>query len=172
MYRIPPLIPYGSVRKTHGHRGEVVIDLAREELFDLDPKFLFVEIDGIPVPFQVESLRGDLSRLICCFTRVNGEEEANRLRGSRLLIPGDEKEETDDSESVPNVVGYTVRHPHIGTIGTVVDIDDTTTNILLLIQTADAGDEVMLPLVEEWITDIDEKKHIFTYDFPPSLLSL
>lgn len=174
MYTIPLLASYGSVRKIHGHRGEVVIDLEDESLFDLDPDFIFVEREGIPVPFAVEFLRGDVSRLICKFARVSTDVEAETLRGAKLFIPeADLPEDFESEDSIDSyIVGYEIRHPKSGVIGEVLDLDTSTPNVLLLIKSAEEGRELLLPFVEDWVIDLDEEGKTMTYDCPLDLLTL
>lgn len=174
MYDIPKLFPYGFIRKTHGHKGEVIIELEDENLFDLDPDFLFVEIEGIRIPFAVDSLRGVPERLICKFEQVSTEEEGDRLRGARLFIPAEslsEAEDSDDGEDM-DIIGLKVVHPKGGLLGEIVDIDDSTENELLLVRSDSDGREVLLPFVSEWVQYVDEKKGELFYDYPEELTEM
>lgn len=174
MYDIPKLFPYGFIRKTHGHKGEVIIELEDGNLFDLDPDFLFVEIEGIRVPFAVESLRGSLERLICKFEQVSTEEESGRLRGARLFIPEESLTETEDADGGENmdIIGLKVIHPKSGILGEIVDIDDSTENELLLVKRDSDGREVLLPFVSEWVQFVDERKGELFYDYPEGLTEM
>ena len=171
MYELPNITPFGFIRKLHGHRGEVVIELVSEELYGSDPVFLFVEIEGIPVPFEVESLRGDLSRLILKLSRVDSEEEASKLRGCRLLIDKDDLPPTfeDWPEEAAPLEGYKVYHPALGFLGKIYDVDDSTENVLLLIIRDKDRKQLILPFVEEWIVSIDDEEQKIIYDYPPEL---
>ena len=174
MYDLPKLFPYGFIRKTHGHKGEVVIELEDENLFDLDPDFLFVEIEGIRVPFAVEYLRGSLERLICKFAQVSSEEEGDRLRGAWLFIPEESFSDAEDSgEGMGlDLIGLKVVHPVSGLLGEIVDVDDSTENELLLVKREADGHEVLLPFVSEWVRSVDEKKGLLFYDFPEDLTEM
>lgn len=174
-YTLPHLNEYGRIRKSHGHRGEIVIDLREEALYDIDPQFLFVEIDGIPVPFRVEELRGDYSRLICKLSRLESDKDADKYRGARLFLSDEEIPEgyvvNSVGETIDELLGYAVIHPVVGEIGNLEDIDDTTPNILLLVRD-DKGVDLVLPYVEDWIQEVNDSAKTITYDCPPDLISL
>ena len=54
-------------------------------------------------------------------------------------------------------------------LGTISDVDDTTINVLFVIEKED-GDELLLPAHEEFILDIDHKKKRVKVDIPEGLL--
>ena len=173
MYELPVLIPYGFIRKLHGHQGEMVVELLSEDLFDAEPEYLFLEIEGIPVPFAVESLRGDISRLILKLDRVDSEEEASAYRGCKVLVSKSDLSthefETDEDD---DIIGFNLIHPEDGPLGVVSDIDDTTENVLLLIKQDRDGADIILPLVEDWIVSVNEDTREIVYDYPPGLIVL
>lgn len=152
------LVPYGTVRRTHGHKGSVVIQVHSEELFALEPQFLFVEYDGTYIPFGVEEMRGTKEQLITTLQFIETEEEAMRYRGASLFVHTRELEGlplSTSSASPLSVLGKEVYHTSGILIGTLQRIDDTTANVVLVISSP-SGDEVLIPYVEEWI--VNDKK--------------
>lgn len=164
------LMPYGKVRRTHGHQGEVSIALASPTLEETDPIFLFLLIDEIPVPYRVASIRGGGEQFIVGFEGVDTLSEAEQLVGLRVLIHQEELPE--ESKGHPTAInGYELCHSNGDTIGTIIDIDDGTANILILVERQNHT-QITIPLVEEWITDIDDSNRVITMDFPLDLLDL
>src|SRR4030042_5295232 len=83
------LLPIGVFIRTHGVKGDLLLRLEgvkAEELPEME--WVFVEVDGLPVPFLVNDIRQLHSdRVILSMDSVTTELRAKELVGSRLLIP-------------------------------------------------------------------------------------
>jgi len=82
------LIPAGEVLKVHGLEGGLVLRF-RELFCPLEriPAFVFLKIDGLPVPFPVEEVQeyGECSWLFF-FEDVTDRDKALRYRGKEVLL--------------------------------------------------------------------------------------
>ena len=58
-----------------------------------------------------------------------------------------------------------------GLKGNIVDIDDSTANVLFVIETTN-GKQVLIPAVEEFIVDFNSKERIIKIEVPGDLLDL
>lgn len=164
------LVAYGKIRRTHGNQGEVSIALASPALEELDPEYLFLLIDEIPVPYKVSNIRGGGEQFIVGFEGVEDLSEAELLVGLQVQIYQDELPE--DSNNLPITLnGYELRHLNGDTIGVIMDVDTSTINILILIERPDHTNST-IPLVEQWIEAIDNERRTITMDFPLELLDL
>jgi len=105
------------------------------------PDFVFVRRDGLFVPFRSENI----SELI-------GEEG--------FLLRTDMQEEGNGTLTWQDLVGYTVEDED-QTIGVIAHIDESTINTLATLE-----DGRMIPLHEDFITDIDEEAHILHLQLP------
>ncbi|MBQ4394050.1 MAG: hypothetical protein II825_01945 [Paludibacteraceae bacterium] len=124
------LISIGVLKRTHD---------------DSLPEFIFVQRDGLFVPFrssEIASLRG---------------EEAFVLRS-------DIAEEEDGLMTWQDLVGYTIEDDEAGRVGTIDYIDESTINTL-----ATLDDGRLVPLHEDFIIDIDEANRILRVHFPFAL---
>ena len=124
------LLSIGIIRRTHYK--------------DL-PAFVFVQRDGLFVPFRSENI----SELI-------GEEG--------FVLRSDVQEEGDGELTWQDLVGYTVVDEEAGTIGLIDTIDESTINTLATLE-----DGRMLPLHEDFITEIDEEAHVLRVNLPFAL---
>lgn len=171
------LLSYGKIRKTHGHKGALVIAVDNELLFDLEPDFLFIEIEGIPVPFAVSEMSGTREHCITFFEGIDTLSEAERYRGARLWVARKSYEEHLERSgqleelSLDHLLGFTIEHPTEGVIGRLQHINDNTSNVLLTIERSE-GDEVLLPFVDEWILEVHPCQCRIIIDFPKELLAL
>lgn len=164
------LIAYGKVRRTHGNQGEVILALVSPAFEVLEPQFLFLLIDEIPVPYRLASIRGGGEQFIIGFEGVDTLTDAETLVGLEAQIHQDELPEEHSNISL-TFRNYQLQHVGGELIGRIVDIDSSTTNILILIERPNHS-EVTIPLVEQWIASIDDHHRIITMDFPLELLDL
>lgn len=65
-------------------------------------------------------------------------------------------------------VGFKVDDVRHGDLGIVTDVDDTTLNVLFVIEKE--GEELLLPAHEEFIVGVDRHNRILTVDIPEGLL--
>ena len=121
------LISIGIIRRTHYK--------------DLPP-FVFVQRDGLFVPFRSENI----SELI-------GEEG--------FLLRSDVQEEDDELMTWQDLLGYTIEDDEAGVIGVIEYVDESTINTL-----ATLADGRMVPLHEDFILEIDEQERVLRVHLP------
>ena len=117
--------------------------LKRTHYKDL-PAFVFVQRDGLFVPFRSENI----SELI-------GEEG--------FVLRSDMQEEGDSELTWQDLIGYTIMDEG-EIIGIIADINESTINTLATLE-----DGRMLPLHEDFISDIDEEAHVLHVHLPFTL---
>lgn len=164
----------GRIVKTHGLAGEVTA------VIDVDIDFskgdcIILDIDGIYVPFFIESARqrGAGSSLISV-EGISSQEEALEIVGHDIFISRDSLagDEADDILYVSDMVGFTLFDASNGiAIGKITEIDDSTENILFTIETGD-GREVFIPFSEELVADVDPENRSLTLAIADGLLDL
>ena len=126
------LLSIGVIRRTHYK--------------DL-PDFVFVQRDGLFVPFRSEQI----SELI-------GEEG--------FLLRSDVQDEGDGTLTWQDLVGYEVRDKsgelrEERTVGVIAEVDESTINTLATLE-----DGRMMPLHEDFIVDIDEEAKVLHVQLP------
>ena len=119
------LISIGVLKRTHNR--------------DL-PEFIFVQRDGLFVPFR--------------------SAEIASLMGEEIFVPKSEIETDEDEMAWVDFEGWTVSDGD-ATIGKIVRVDDSTMNIF-----AELEDGRMLPLHEDFIVEIDEYAHVLHVNLP------
>ncbi len=167
------LAEVGKFQKTHALKGELnaVLDIPEEYVEDGNP--LIVESEGIPVPFYAESIRskGATSFLIK-LEGVDSVEEASELVNSAIYAPKDKLQEyVGEVMFEDDLEGFRVIDTRFGDIGELEYIDDSTANQLMVIRTPE-GEELYIPLVDDFITDIDDDEREIHTSIPEDLLSL
>lgn len=160
----------GIINKPHGVKGEVSFTFT-DDIFDRveDCDYLVLLLDGILVPFFIEEyrFRSDNVALVK-FEGIDSTEKARTLTNVEVYYPVKFMDDQEEISSWNYFIGFRVEDIHHGCLGTVVDVDDATMNVLFFIENGD--EEVLLPAHEEFILDIDRKKKILKVDIPDGLL--
>lgn len=160
----------GIINKPHGVKGEVSFTFT-DDIFDRveDCDYLVLLLDGIWVPFFIEEyrFRSDNVALVK-FEGIDSTEKARTLTNVEVYYPVKFMDDQEEISSWNYFIGFRVEDVHHGCLGTVVDVDDATMNVLFVIENGD--EEVLLPAHEEFILDIDRKKKILKVDIPDGLL--
>lgn len=114
--------------------------LKRTHYKDL-PEFIFVQRDGLFVPFRSANI-----------SELMGEEG--------FVLRSDIQGEEDGLLTWQDLVGYTIEDEG-KTIGVIASIDESTINTLATLE-----DGRLLPLHEDFITEIDEDARILRVNLP------
>ncbi len=173
MVKADDLYPIGRLGKPHGVRGELQFQFTDDVFDTTDADFLFVAVEGLPVPFEIEEYRfrsDDLA--IIKFAGIDTQEAARELTGSDVLFPRSEAARAEEGLSLNALVDFNVKDSATGkTVGRIVSIDDVTDNLLLNVLTAE-GKEVLLPAADELIKNIDTEGRAISLAIPDGLLDL
>ena len=159
----------GRLGKTHGDKGEVSFQF-EDDIFDrVDADYLVLDIDGILVPFFLEEYRFR-SDTICLvkFCDVDTQQRASELTGCDVYFPRELADVEDELPMLAFLVGFDIINAADNSrIGSVVDIDDQTANILFVL---DNG--MLIPASDELISNIDTKHDTITMNIPDGLLEI
>ena len=160
----------GRLGKPWGHKGELTVHLEGCDLEDLVSEgTLFVDIEGQKVPFFYTSLR-DQGRagVLVKFDDFSDPQSAGILVGRDLFAPpGHLSDGSDESWDPEEFIGMLVRDEEHGDLGEVTAIEGTDRNPVMVIHLG--GKEVMVPLNEDMILDLDVEERTLLVSTPPGL---
>lgn len=164
----------GVLGKPHGIHGEISF-LFESDIFDQDDlSFLILKVDGILVPFFIEEYRfkGKEVALIT-FQDINNEEKALKLQGLEVFFPrasfGQNEENENMIVSWDFFIGFKAIDKNLGLLGEIKDVDTQTINTLFSISNED-DNEILIPAVEEFILDVDNKKKEIYLELPEGII--
>lgn len=167
-------IHLGQVAKPHGVDGEVLIRmLAQWENYEPAPDFIFLELHGGLVPFEVKALRYRHSHdLLVLLGRINGQEQARQLQGTAVYIAAEDLGEAPQEEkrSLNLLTGFQVNEQRRGSLGKIQAVIEIQNNPLIELLINEK--EVLIPLQEDFIVHIDWKKRELTMQLPEGLIEL
>ena len=160
---------FGKFLKPHGTKGEIALQSDSIELGD-DCDFVACDIDGILVPFFFETVRPkNNDTIIVKIERMESAEEVRYLTNREAFIP---RLWTEESEilSWGYFRGFRAVDEEAGDLGEIIEIDESTINTLFVIERD--GDELLIPLQEEFIAGIDHENKEIIFRLPEGLINL
>lgn len=173
MIREDEVFKIGYFAKPHGIKGELSL-VSGTDLFDeADDPYIVCDMDGILVPFFVEEYRYKSDNVILLkLEDVNSEIEARQFVNKEVFYPIDAVDGDDlvGDMTWDSFIGYGVSDEKLGFLGVITGVDDSTINVLLRVDYD--GNELLIPAVEELITDVDHIGHLLTVSLPDGLIDL
>lgn len=146
----------GRIGKPHGIRGEVTVEVltdAPQERFVAEA--VFSTEPAARGPLTVATARWNKDILLLGFEEVLDRNQAEALRGTRLIFETEAAQEQNDDDAwyEHELVGLAVR---IGseTVGKVSALNPRPAQDLLVV-TTDSGAEVLVPFVTEIVPEVD-----------------
>lgn len=163
----------GHVRKPHGVRGELLIEV----LSDVDGRFrpgaeLIVEGPGFArATLVIRSVRSHRGGLLLLFEEIDQRDRADDLRGANLMIRSQEVGRAPEgSYFFFDLIGRVCTDRRAGQLGEVVAVREDGGGLLLEIR--DEARTVLVPFVREYLVSIDESDRPIEFDLPEGLLEV
>ncbi len=170
MIREEEVFKIGVINKPHGVKGEVSFTFS-DDIFDrTDCDYLVLLLDGILVPFFIEEYRFKSDNVaLVKFEDVDTAEKARMFTNIPVYFPIKYMDNISEEIISWNIFeGFKVMDSRHGELGKIVGIDDSTINVLFVIEKN--GKELLLPAHEEFVRDYDKDKKIVYVDIPDGLL--
>ncbi len=170
------LVIVGRIRRAHGIRGEVVVELMTETpdaIFAPGARLFAGTAAGDPAPdgaeLHVESARPFNDTLLVSFDEVADRTVAERWRDRFLLVPESEIDPPGEDEVfVHQLVGLDVVHAGDAPIGRVIGTFEVAGRLLLEVQRE--GGTVLLPYEDEFVEKVDLAANRLVMILPDGLL--
>jgi 16S rRNA processing protein RimM len=164
----------GFISKAHGNKGEMQLVLQTKLPDDFpSPKWAFMEIGQKPVPFlltKFECIANE--KVILAFDEIDSMAKAERLCSHRLFLTTNELPALESEDQFRNyeIIGFTVKDEKTGVVGIIEAIEENTHQPLLIVINKNK-DEILIPLVADFIKKINKKRKELIMDLPEGLIN-
>lgn len=168
----------GKVNKTHGINGELSVSFFDDAVMDSVDKdtCLIFDIDGIYVPFFADKVRmRSAETLLITLDGEEARESVLSLVGKNVyMLKSDIPDSADEGEGLyaAQLIGYEAFTTNGQSIGVIDDIDDHQDNPLFVIVPAGGVSKVYVPIVNDFICDIDTEHRRIELSLPDGLLEI
>ena len=163
----------GKIVRKYSFKGELLIKLDTDEpeLYEnLDA--LFIDLRNNLVPFFIESSqlhKSDLLRVK--FEDVDTEADADALIKSDIYLPLELLPKLEEDKFYfHEIIGFKVIDNNFGDIGIVKSVNDSTSQALFEIDKD--GVEILIPMNDEFIVNVDKVKKEIIVETPEGLIEL
>jgi len=162
----------GYITKTKGLKGEVQLFFEYDdpELLDLD--VVFIEISGKMVPYFTSSFKLQVNNTAnIYFDDVDHIDKAQALLKKKVYLPLTKMpDRSDDEFQYTDLKGFVVSDEHYGELGEILEINEYPQQFVATISYQNK--EILFPLNEDMIVDIDEDLKTMLVELPEGLIDL
>ena len=161
----------GRILKSNGPDGELAVsfpDGIPGQANGKEP--VFIEFDGLPVPFFILSIKPRGGKFLVRFNDVLDLGDAEELAGRDLFVPFEEDEYFDEDElpDLEDLVGWSLEDGEGHLLGEISGYEDIPGNPCIYVRTASS--ETMVPLHEDFILTFDPREKKLRMNLPEGLI--
>lgn len=150
----PAFIVLGKLRRAHGVRGEIPLEVYTHMLELLVPESV-VYIGEEYDPYTIEMTRWKQDLLLLKFYEIDDRTIASQLTNQLVFAKTEQLPGLSEGEFYYHeLIGLEVYQDDGDNLGTLVQILETGANDVYLIR-AENGEEILIPATEEMILEID-----------------
>lgn len=163
----------GKIVSKYSFKGELLVKLDTDDPeFFIDMESVFVLQHKNLIPFFIEESSLHKSELLRVrFEDVDNEADADALIGAELYLPLDFLPKlTGNKFYYHEVIGFTAEDENFGNIGIITGVNDSTNQAIFEIDRD--GKEILIPLVDHFLKNIDRENKKILFDVPEGLINL
>jgi 16S rRNA processing protein RimM len=162
----------GYITKTKGLKGEVQVYFEYDEPANLPLDSVFAEINGKLVPFFISTYKLQNNQTgNFYFDDIDTIEKAQTLIRKKLYLLNSLKPVRDDDEFlITDLKGFMVHDQTVGELGDIIEIHEYPQQFVAVVSYK--FKEIMFPLNDDLIVEIDEENGILKVDLPEGLVNL
>ncbi len=163
----------GRITKKFSFKGEVIIKLDTDEpeIYE-NLEAVFIELGKDLLPFFIEKSsfqRGNELRVR--FEDVKTEQDAEAILRKEVYLPLEFLPKlTGEQFYFHEVLGFGLVDVNQGPIGIIESINDSTAQALFVVR--DGEDEILVPMVDDFIKKVDRKKKEVLVETPEGLIEM
>jgi len=162
----------GYITKTKGLKGEVQVYFEYDTPEALDLDVLFLDLNGKLVPFFVSAFRLQHNNTgNFFFDDVDHIDKAQPLVKKRIYLPEEKMPEQDEDDfTYEDLEGFMVIDEVHGELGEITEVNEYPQQFVATV--SNRGRDILFPLNEDMIAEIDEENGILRMRLPEGLLDI
>ena len=162
----------GKIVSKFSFKGEVLLKLDSDEIDFKKLKTIFLEIDGAIIPYSIDNIKLHKSSLLRIrFENIDNEEKANKIIKIKTYLPIKDLPKLNGNKFYYHeITNFMVLDLTLGEIGKVLKVNDQTSQPIIVV--INNNSEIMIPLVDDFLIDINRNKKTLTFNLPEGLTTL
>lgn len=171
MLKKEDLTRIGFVNKTVGFKGELscITDISRPEKL-LKADFLFLILEGLPVPFAVEEMEIRGNDILVKFEDIDSEISAKKLLRKEIYSQKLKGKASAEVISWKSLVDFTVTDTVHGELGKIFEVMEFPMQYIAKCMYRDK--EILFPLNDDIVIEINEDEKRIQVELPDGLLDV
>lgn len=165
------LFRIGFVNKISGYKGNLscIITIARPQKL-LTSKFLFLILEGLPVPFAIENIELKGEELIIKFEDVDSELQAKKFLRKEIFSDKMVDKKKIDLLSWTDLKNYIAIDKTNGEIGLITEVLEYP--MQMIARCMFNGREILFPLNDDIVLRIDDEEKKVFVELPDGLFDI
>lgn len=170
--RIEDSFYIGYITKTKGLKGEVQLFFEYAEPKELDMQTIFLEINGKLIPYFVQQLKMQPNQTANIYLEdIDVVEKAQKLVRKKVFLPKTSKPDRKPDEfKITDLKGFLVVDKIRGELGEISRINEFPQQFVAVVP--HQFREILFPLNDDLILQIDEEKRVLQVNLPEGLIDL
>ncbi|MEC3877934.1 ribosome maturation factor RimM [Chryseobacterium salviniae] len=162
----------GKITRRHGLAGNVILklDTDQPELYN-KLESIFVEINGLLVPFFIE--KSSWSKLDALNIAFKNSTEAlvDQSLGKNVYLPLSTLPKLSGKQFYYHeIIGYNIVDENDNDCGVIRSVNDQTAQTYFI--TNLDGKEVVIPIIKDWILEVNRQERIIKMQLPEGLIDV
>lgn len=168
-------IVVGRLGKVHGLGGFLRLRMDEDRYLDdaLQAGVLFVGDERAPLPYFIAQIKEDPTLLVQ-FDEVENREAAEVLAGEALFLRERDLSEAVVQKPLENdlayLIGFMIEDVNTGPVGSIDQVEEYPQQWMAILTYADR--ELMIPLHDDLIEEVDAQRNVIRMNLPEGLLDL
>jgi len=169
----------GKILKPYQSKGHLIALILEPYADDvLNSKALFLDIDGLNIPFFIEEIEVNEDLFTIKFEEFTNPEDIKKHNGLKISlrhidIDWDNKKDIDSIED-SKFLNYQICDTSTNTSYNIKNIEQFPHQLMAQVYSVkDTNEEyeIFIPLIEEFIEDIDDENNVINMKLPEGLVS-
>lgn len=162
----------GRITRRHGLKGNVILKLDTDQPEHYKKlESIFVEINGLLVPFFVEHTQGSREGSLTISFKNATEQLLEQSLGKSVFLPLSTLPKLSGKKFYYHeVIGFEIREEDGKTCGNIVSINDQTAQHYFILELA--GKEIIIPIIKDWITELNREEKYLQMQLPEGLMDV
>lgn len=162
----------GYITKTRGLKGEVQVAFSYPEPEKLKINSVFIEVNTKLIPFFVSFFKIPMPQIgYFSFEDIDHIDKAQSITKKKIYLPNRLKpKKPKDEFTFSDLVGFEANDTQKGVLGKITEVKEFPQQFIATLIYQEK--EVLIPLNEAFILDIDIANQKISFDLPDGLLDL
>ncbi|RQP12151.1 MAG: 16S rRNA processing protein RimM [Chryseobacterium sp.] len=162
----------GRIVRRHGLAGNVILKLDTDKPEDYKKlESVFVDVNGLLVPFFIDKRSWSRSDSMIVGFKNTTEAQIDQLLGKEVFLPLSSLPPLTGTQFYYHeVIGFSVLGTDGSNYGIIESVNDQTAQHYFILDRS--GKQVIVPIVRDWINEVDRAGKTITMDLPEGLLDV